>query len=193
MQGVRGRIPVIVDGGFRRGTDIYKALALGATAAGIGRPYIPAMQEAIKGSTAKFTAEELITKREQVRDDIKNQLRTKLKEHDILVDEFNIVNFEFSKIFNEAIEAKVTAEQQALAAKNKLEQIKFEADQRSRKQRARRKPSPSNRMPFALTPRFSNFERSRSGMEYCPRSPAERLRSSASRNRCKAGNGWRIP
>jgi regulator of protease activity HflC (stomatin/prohibitin superfamily) len=90
----------------------------------------PAMQEAIKGSTAKFTAEELITKREQVRDDIKNQLRTKLKEHDILVDEFNIVNFEFSKIFNEAIEAKVTAEQQALAAKNKLEQIKFEADQK---------------------------------------------------------------
>jgi prohibitin 2 len=90
----------------------------------------PSMQEAIKGSTAKFTAEELITKREQVREDIKNQLRTKLKEHDILVDEFNIVNFEFSKIFNEAIEAKVTAEQQALAAKNKLEQIKFEADQK---------------------------------------------------------------
>jgi 4-hydroxymandelate oxidase len=40
VQAVRGRIPVIVDGGFRRGTDIYKALALGATAVGIGRPYI---------------------------------------------------------------------------------------------------------------------------------------------------------
>jgi prohibitin 2 len=101
----------------------------------VGLQYIdriidPAMQEAIKGSTAKFTAEELITKREQVRDDIKTQLRARLKEHDILVDEFNIVNFEFSKVFNDAIEAKVTAEQQALAAKNKLEQIKFEADQR---------------------------------------------------------------
>jgi isopentenyl diphosphate isomerase/L-lactate dehydrogenase-like FMN-dependent dehydrogenase len=35
-----GRIPVIVDGGFRRGTDFFKALALGATAAGIGRPYV---------------------------------------------------------------------------------------------------------------------------------------------------------
>jgi prohibitin 2 len=90
----------------------------------------PAMQEAIKSSTAKFTAEELITKREAVREDIKNQLRTRLKDRDILVDEFNIVNFEFSKVFNDAIEAKVTAEQQALAAKNKLEQIKFEADQR---------------------------------------------------------------
>ncbi len=57
-------------------------------------------------------------------------LLTRLKERDILVDEFNIVNFEFSKVFNEAIEAKVTAEQQALAAKNKLEQIKFEAEQK---------------------------------------------------------------
>jgi len=40
VQAARGRIPVIVDGGFRRGTDIYKALALGATAVGVGRPYI---------------------------------------------------------------------------------------------------------------------------------------------------------
>jgi regulator of protease activity HflC (stomatin/prohibitin superfamily) len=90
----------------------------------------PAMQEAIKSSTAKFTAEELITKRELVRTDIKDELRARLKERDILVDEFNIVNFEFSRVFNDAIEAKVTAEQSALAAKNKLEQIKFEADQR---------------------------------------------------------------
>jgi 4-hydroxymandelate oxidase len=37
---VRGRIPVILDGGIRRGTDVLKALALGATAVGIGRPYI---------------------------------------------------------------------------------------------------------------------------------------------------------
>jgi isopentenyl diphosphate isomerase/L-lactate dehydrogenase-like FMN-dependent dehydrogenase len=37
---VRGRIPVLVDGGFRRGTDVFKALALGADAVGIGRPYI---------------------------------------------------------------------------------------------------------------------------------------------------------
>ena len=40
VQGARGRIPVLVDSGFRRGTDVFKALALGATAVGIGRPYI---------------------------------------------------------------------------------------------------------------------------------------------------------
>ena len=40
VAGVAGRGPVIVDSGFRRGSDIFKALALGATAVGIGRPYI---------------------------------------------------------------------------------------------------------------------------------------------------------
>jgi len=40
VAGVAGRVPVILDGGIRRGTDIFKALALGATATGIGRPYI---------------------------------------------------------------------------------------------------------------------------------------------------------
>jgi len=40
LEGARGRVPVFVDGGMRRGTDIFKALALGATATGIGRPYI---------------------------------------------------------------------------------------------------------------------------------------------------------
>lgn len=39
VKAVGGRIPVLVDGGVRRGTDVLKALALGATAVGIGRPY----------------------------------------------------------------------------------------------------------------------------------------------------------
>jgi isopentenyl diphosphate isomerase/L-lactate dehydrogenase-like FMN-dependent dehydrogenase len=40
VAGAAGRAPVLVDGGFRRGTDIFKALALGATAVGVGRPYM---------------------------------------------------------------------------------------------------------------------------------------------------------
>ena len=40
LEGTKGKIPVILDGGVRRGTDVFTALALGATAVGIGRPYI---------------------------------------------------------------------------------------------------------------------------------------------------------
>ncbi len=40
VDAVGGRIPVLVDGGFRRGSDVYKALAIGARAVGIGRPYL---------------------------------------------------------------------------------------------------------------------------------------------------------
>lgn len=97
----------------------------------------PALQEAVKASTAKFTAEELITRRSQVGDDIKSVLRAKLEPRGIVVEDFAIVNFSFSQAFNEAIESKVTAEQNALAAKNKLEQIKFEAEQEVAKARGR--------------------------------------------------------
>lgn len=89
----------------------------------------PAIQESVKASTARFTAEELITKRELVREDVKTHLKNKLEYRGIVVDEFNITNFDFSPSFNAAIEAKVTAQQNALAAQNKLEQIKFEAQQ----------------------------------------------------------------
>jgi isopentenyl diphosphate isomerase/L-lactate dehydrogenase-like FMN-dependent dehydrogenase len=40
VNAVRGAVPVLIDGGIRRGTDVFKALALGASAAGIGRPYL---------------------------------------------------------------------------------------------------------------------------------------------------------
>jgi 4-hydroxymandelate oxidase len=40
VQAAGGKIPVLIDGGFRRGTDVFKALALGASAVGIARPYL---------------------------------------------------------------------------------------------------------------------------------------------------------
>lgn len=89
----------------------------------------PAIQESVKAATARYTAEELVTKREQVKEDIKNSLKDRLAKDYILVDELNIINFDFSASFNSAIEAKVTAEQNAFAAKNKLEQVKYEASQ----------------------------------------------------------------
>lgn len=90
----------------------------------------PSIQEAVKAESAKFTAEELITKREEVKEQIKANLTARLLERSIIVDEFNIIDFEFSKAFNEAIEAKVTAEQLKLKADRDLERIKIEADQR---------------------------------------------------------------
>ncbi len=90
----------------------------------------PAIQEAVKAVTAKYTAEELITLRAQVKEDAKLVLRERLTPEFIAVDELSIVDFDFSQSFNDAIEAKVTAEQNALAAKNKLEQVKYEAEQR---------------------------------------------------------------
>jgi len=89
----------------------------------------PLEQEIVKATTAKYTAEELITKREQVREDMKTLLSEKLLPLGLYVEEVSIVNFDFSQSFNEAIEAKVTAEQNALAAKNNLEKVKFEAQQ----------------------------------------------------------------
>tara|TARA_Y100000310_G_scaffold320806_1_gene377625 strand:+ start:2085 stop:2912 length:828 start_codon:yes stop_codon:yes gene_type:complete len=89
----------------------------------------PSIQEAVKAITAKFTAEELITKREEVKEQIKMNLAERLLEHAIIVDEFNIIDFYFSPAFNAAIEAKVTAEQLKLKADRDLERIKIEKEQ----------------------------------------------------------------
>ena len=90
----------------------------------------PAVQEAVKASTAQFTAEELITRRAEVSTQIKGSLADRLLAHNILVDEFNIVDFTFSDVFNVAIESKQTAEQAALKAQRDLERIKIEAEQK---------------------------------------------------------------
>jgi len=89
----------------------------------------PTMQEGIKAVIAQYTAEELIAKREIVREAVAGLIAQKLAPHGFNTDALNIVNFSFSRSFNEAIEAKVTAEQHALAAKNLLAQKEYEAQQ----------------------------------------------------------------
>lgn len=89
----------------------------------------PAIQEAVKGATAQYSAEELITKRPQVTDDIKTALSERLKQYYVMVSSVSVVNFAFSPSFEAAIEAKVTAVQNADAAKNKLAQVQYEAQQ----------------------------------------------------------------
>ncbi len=86
------------------------------------------IQDSVKAATALYTAEELITKRSEVSDAIALALTGKLAPY-AFIDDVSITNFEFSASFNEAIEAKVTAEQNALAAKNLLAQKEYEAQQ----------------------------------------------------------------
>ncbi len=89
----------------------------------------PAVEETVKAVTAQYTAEQLITKRTEVRDKMETQLRERMLANHLNITKFNIVNFEFSRSFNEAIEAKQTAEQEALRASNDLRRIAVEADQ----------------------------------------------------------------
>ncbi|HOG16552.1 MAG TPA: prohibitin family protein [Syntrophales bacterium] len=90
----------------------------------------PAILEVVKAVTAKYSAEELITKRPQVSEAMRAALSERLREYNIAVDAFSIVAFSFSKVFTEAIEAKQTAEQLALKARRDLERIKIEAEQK---------------------------------------------------------------
>ncbi len=96
----------------------------------------PAVKESFKAAAARYTAEELITKRETLKTEVRNYLRDRLQVYGIIVVELSITDFEFSQEFNKAIEAKQTAEQNALRAKRDLERIKVEAEQKVTSARA---------------------------------------------------------
>lgn len=82
----------------------------------------PVVQECMKSATAKYTAEELITERAAVGDEVKTALDSKLNSYGIYIEKFNIVNFDFSAEFNSAIEAKQVAEQNLLKTKTEQQQ-----------------------------------------------------------------------
>jgi regulator of protease activity HflC (stomatin/prohibitin superfamily) len=91
-----------------------------------------AIQESFKATSALYTAEALIGKREDVRTKIRESISNKLKtltNGAIIVDDIFITNFAFSKEFEKAIENKTTQEQNALAEKNNLAKIQFIAQQ----------------------------------------------------------------
>ncbi len=113
-----------VDG--TKATELYK---------NVGTKYAevvlqPAIQESIKAVTSKYTAEELITKRNEVSIECMKELDAKVNKYGIVIDNFNITNFNFSAEFNKAIEEKQVAEQKVLTAKQQLEKSKVEAEQK---------------------------------------------------------------
>ena len=84
----------------------------------------PVVQECMKSATAKYTAEQLITERQAVGDEVKAALDLKLNDYGIFIEKFNIVNFDFSEEFNSAIEAKQVAEQNLLKTETEQKQVR---------------------------------------------------------------------
>ena len=82
----------------------------------------PVVQECMKSVTAKYTAEQLITERTNVGEEVKTSLDAKLNNYGVYIEKFNIVNFDFSEEFNNAIEAKQVAEQNLLKTQTEQEQ-----------------------------------------------------------------------
>jgi regulator of protease activity HflC (stomatin/prohibitin superfamily) len=96
----------------------------------------PAMQEAVKATTALYTAEELITRREEVKKHIHELLQRQTIPAKIQITDTYITDFDFSADFARAVESKQIAEQQAFKARRDLDRIKIEAEQKIAQARA---------------------------------------------------------
>ena len=88
----------------------------------------PAINEVIKASSAKYTAEEIITKRPKLKQDIDLKLSKRLRDYGVTLDDVSLVNIDFSPEFNKAIEEKQVAEQEAQKAQFIAEKAKKEAE-----------------------------------------------------------------
>lgn len=118
LQTVSSTIAVNYRIGYESSANVFK---------NIGAHYdevvlLPAVQESVKSVSAKYTAEELITRRAQVGQEIKETLEVKVDSYGIVIENFNIVNFDFTQEFNNAIEAKQVAEQNLIKTKTEQEQ-----------------------------------------------------------------------
>jgi len=109
-----------------KAAEVYRTLGMDF----INKLAAPAIQETIKQITSNYNAEDLILKREEVKNAITGNLSARLLDRGIITETISITNFQFSDTFTAAIEAKVSAEQAVLEAKNKLERVKVEAQQR---------------------------------------------------------------
>ena len=91
---------------------------------------MPVVEGIIKDVIGKWNAQDLVANREEATNDILEKLKGQLQDKYINITGFQIVNINYSEVFERAIESKVTAEQEALKAKNKTVQIQEEAKQK---------------------------------------------------------------
>lgn len=135
LQDVEMKLAVNYRVDYEKATSLYK---------NVGTKYEetvlnPAIQESVKAVTSKYTAEELITKRNEVSDGCEKELSEKVTRYGLTIDSLNITDFDFSEEFNKAIEEKQIAEQKVLTAKQELEKEKIEAEKKVVKAEAERK------------------------------------------------------
>lgn len=124
------------------------------------RVIAPAIQEEFKAATAHFPASDLIAKRAEVKSEVQKQLKERLAQHNIIVDDFNIVNFQFSKEFDDAIEQKTVAQQNKERAQIEAETALTEAQGQVNAQKALRdgmECSPMQQTEFRLST-FRNLQ-----------------------------------
>jgi regulator of protease activity HflC (stomatin/prohibitin superfamily) len=110
----------------------------------------PAVNEVVKAATAKKTAEEIITKRTELKQEIDLHLQDRLKTYDIIVDDVSLVDVSFSAEFAKAIEAKQIAEQQAKQAD--FEALKAEKEATAAVNRAKGQAEAQRLQRQTLTP-----------------------------------------
>lgn len=89
---------------------------------------MPAMQEAIKAATAQYRVENILVQRTEIRDKIVADLRERLARTHIVVDAFSLADVAFSEEFDQAIERKQVAEQQALQKEYELQSAQKEVE-----------------------------------------------------------------
>lgn len=96
----------------------------------------PAVRDTVKAVASQYSAADLVTKRPEFAEKVAVTLNERLADTYVIVEQSNITDLQFSESFSAAIEAKVTAVQQAEAAKNQLETVKYEAQQTIEKAKA---------------------------------------------------------
>ena len=130
-----------------KAVDVYQTVGLDYRE----RVVDPAVQEAFKATTAQFTAEELITKREYVKKIAFDELKDRLEKYNIIIDDLNIIDFDFSSDFNNAIEQKQVAQQNLERAKVEAETARTAAKGQSDAQKILKDAG-------SLTPEYLEFK-----------------------------------
>jgi regulator of protease activity HflC (stomatin/prohibitin superfamily) len=116
----------------------------------VNRIIDPAVSEIVKAASAQKNAEEIITKRNEVKQEIDIELQKRLNDYGILVDDVSLVDIAFSPEFTKAIEAKQIAEQQAKQAD--YEALKAEKTAQAEINRAKGQAEAQRLQKLTLTP-----------------------------------------